>query len=225
MNGDIKNLIEQAIQHPMQKEELYDKLAMAFFNHCSLLPDINNKSNFYNLAEIEIYLTSIHEDDGRLRDVFCHCHEKQGTMFEFYEHYSGYDITIGNKDMEFMGGILLRGIEQERNYLYGPGRVYDAPGKNPKLDFGGKNSFSLLKKRKGISEINGNDVIKTKRVNLSLDPLHKSNYDDNSMENFFMKARYIRIPSFINISRTDKGSNPKNVDDILWEIMILENEE
>ncbi|HPB82640.1 MAG TPA: hypothetical protein PK200_11440 [Spirochaetota bacterium] len=221
MNDDIISFIEQAVNHPEQKETLYDDIAMAFFNHCRLLPDVNNDSKTYKLAEIEIYLTSTKKVDGRLRDVFCHCHEKQGTMFEFYEHYSGYDITIGNKDMEFMGGILLRGIEQERNYLYGPGRVYDALGKNPKLDFGGKNSFSLLKKRKGISEINGNDVIKTKRVNLSLDPLHKSNYDDNSMENFFLKARYIRISSFKNISRADKGGNPKNADDILWEIRSM----
>jgi predicted ferric reductase len=87
-------------------------------------------SNKYQIVELEFYYYS-KKHDHKHEDKQTYRHDKQKTNGEWFFHYSGIDITIGNIDSNAQGGILIRsigklGINNEiTQYICGPLRTKD----------------------------------------------------------------------------------------------------
>lgn len=93
-------------------------------------------SKEHRIREIEMYFTS-----EQHQDPFTHCHPLQSTSMNWYFHrmnnspnasykggsFKGLDITIGNKNKNFAGGILIRSLEeiQTKKIICGPSLCVD----------------------------------------------------------------------------------------------------
>lgn len=87
------------------------------------------KDKIYNIEEIEIYFRSSEHDD-----VYVHCSDNQLTKGEWYFHkfksgaykggtYKGLDMTFGDENKKEYGGILIRSISSDDDFITGPSNV------------------------------------------------------------------------------------------------------
>jgi len=77
-----------------------------------------------NLKEVEVYF----HDAIYHPDPYAHRNDTQLETGTFYVHRQtwnrgGIDITFGNREKKQFGGILIRGIESNGDYISGPGNV------------------------------------------------------------------------------------------------------
>lgn len=108
---------------PNNPESSFKRIAEKLLNHNVLVCG----ENTYRICEIEFYFKADFHDDS-----YTHCHEQQKTSGKWYQHGSGLDITIGNR--EACGGILIRAIQKIDDngddildgYTYGPLKTLQA---------------------------------------------------------------------------------------------------
>lgn len=173
----------------------FDELAEFLFNKSKIV--IDNIS--YNFAEIEIYFATINdkgEIDEPIRDIFCHCAHEQTKTCNLYFHYSGVDITIGNNIC--FGGILIRGVESNNIFMYGPGRVaYNWRSKTRRhinYNGNGSNNYKIVSQIHNFNNLN-KKIIKFSRANLSLKKIKNNINNLENLKKFLsLKTRYIRLP-------------------------------
>jgi len=182
-------------------EKIYDDIAINAFKKYEILREnIDGKMETFRLAEIEIYL--IDEDNG-INDIFIHKNEKQLQNEKEYEHYSGFDICLGDGEKIYCG-ILVRGIMNAEKTIYGPGRVKYRRTDNEKTsikievkyneDYKEKLNFSDMIIDNTVSL--ENIIFKLPRVNLSntTSGNYLSNDDLNNLDTYLnLKVRYLRI--------------------------------
>lgn len=192
-------------------EKIYDDIAMqAFQNYSISRKNDDGTMENYRLAEIEIYRI---DKANNINDIFIHKNEQQLENEKEYVHYSGFDICLGNgKDVYC--GILVRGIMNDNEVVYGPGRVKyyrknrkKVPRKivvNYKNPYNGNLYFSTNKDN--ITDKLENVIFKLPRVNLSNSTSSSYLEDKKMLEqlNIYLnlKARYIRL-------RDEKFHTPK----------------
>ena len=83
------------------KENSFLRIAEELMNHHV----IKVKEVLYRIVDCEFYLKhETHEDN------YVHDHMEQAKTGSWYFHGSGIDITIGNREQNSRGGILIRGI-------------------------------------------------------------------------------------------------------------------
>ncbi len=182
-------------------ETIYDDIAFSAFNNfvISRENDHGDMEDF-RLSEIEIYMI---DKKNNIDDLFIHKNEKQKEFHEEYIHYSGFDICMGDNDSVYCG-ILVRGLMNDKESIYGPGRVkynhknrkkiarnikikYDKKYEN-KLYF----SDSVIGKKTNLEDI----IFKLPRVNLanSTSSKYLVQNDIEELDTYLnLKARYIRI--------------------------------
>jgi hypothetical protein len=159
-------------------EKSFDRIATDLFTKNALF--INNKE--FQITEIEFYYYYylIHEDN------YTHDHNRDEGEWRF--HNQGLDITFqANEDQ--VGGILIRGIKVDGEYINGPRKIIQKIFENfNKVSF---NNTMILR---GI-ERSPNDIIKTFR--------HLPNKDQDPI--FHNKLyRYIINLDELEISATEK---------------------
>lgn len=98
------------------KNTKFTQLADYLFRNCCL--EIKNRVFYF--TELEFYYESENH-----QDKFRHNATQQQTRGEIYWHKSGIDITIGKAEKNIYGGVLIRGIKEEKNnggwkYTTGP---------------------------------------------------------------------------------------------------------
>ena len=115
-------------QNDQEVEKSFDRIAKDLFNNYLL----NIQGNRYRLTEIEFYYKSDNH-----KDSYTHENERQLTKDNWYFHrfknpekykkvpVKGLDLTIGNKNKNIYGGILIRGIKDIKNndIIDGPGKI------------------------------------------------------------------------------------------------------
>ena len=165
-----------------------DKIAMEAFNKYKIIRD----GTSYELAEIEIYVKDL---DNGINDIYRHDTDKHLRNAEEYQHYSGFDICQGNKDKKIYCGILVRGLMNDSEAIYGPRRVkYKGRQKHPreikiKISEVSENRFTFHS-----SEINSNVILKLPRVNLSNTTSMDNLYQQEELQKYLnLKARYLRV--------------------------------
>lgn len=167
-----------------------DLIAIECFN----MYRIERDSKLYELAEIEIYLQD--ESQG-INDIFRHQKDEHLNNGTEYIHYSGFDICHGNKEKNIYCGILVRGIMNDSDSIYGPRRVkYEGRKKVPRVIEINKvsNLNKLLKFYDGSNIINENMIFKLPRVNLSNTRSFKHLDNPIELSNYLnLKVRYLRI--------------------------------
>lgn len=182
-------------------QKIYDNIAMhAFQNYVISRKNDDNEFEDFRLAEIEIYMI---DEKNDIDDIFIHRNERQLKFQEEYEHYSGFDICLGDNKNLYCG-ILVRGIMNNNTKIYGPGRVkYNHKDRK-------KTPIEITVKYQEIDEnklyfsdeiidhdiILKNIIFKLPRVNLANTTCSK-NLKLNELEKLDkymnLKARYIRI--------------------------------
>ena len=179
----------------MKTQKVFDNLAMKVFESYSISRD----GEIFELAEIEIYLI---DPLKNINDMFIHQHADQMKYEHLYFHYSGVDICLGDKSNGIYCGVLVRGISNEEQTIYGPGRVaYERPTKDIKRQrsLAIKNRIqpeNLVFSDQSNSETELSKIVfKLPRVNLSTERIVKYSMTDKN--NIYMylnlKARYIRL--------------------------------
>ncbi|MBN2964335.1 hypothetical protein JWV37_06055 [Sulfurospirillum sp. T05] len=165
-----------------------DEIAIEAFNKYRI---IRNEAVF-ELAEIEIYLKDAKKG---IDDIYRHDRNEHLESLKEYQHYSGFDICNGNKDKDIYCGILVRGLMNESEAIYGPRRVkYGGREKSPiKIEIitneSSENRFQFYS-----SEINSNVIFKLPRVNLSNKISQKYFCEPQKLQKYLnLKARYLRI--------------------------------
>jgi len=95
-------------QPDMQLE--FKRIAEELFNNYLILKQPDKE---YYFTDIEFYfLSPLHQD------FFTHAGEEQTEIGNFWHHKSGgIDLTFGDKEKEFWGGILIRGIIAKNNCI------------------------------------------------------------------------------------------------------------
>jgi len=178
-------------------EKIYDDIAKkAFLNYSILRENDNGEMEKFRLAEIEIYM--IDEKNG-IDDIFIHEDPRQLQDNIEYPHWSGFDICLGN-DKDIYCGILVRGIMNDKDAIYGPRRVkYKGRKKIPIR-------INVNRKDQLKTELLFSDEIKTKDIDLKniIFKLPRVNLSNNKSYSFLdepeklntylnLKARYLRI--------------------------------
>ncbi|MDR1959822.1 MAG: hypothetical protein LBQ54_12395 [Planctomycetaceae bacterium] len=118
---------------PDSLPEAFDKTAVCLLNRCRLVIG----KEVFRLQEVEFYFSSEHYghvDPYSHSNLFRNC-VRQGEFAVWYFHrfksaatyprqkFRGLDLTIGNKDNDVFGGILLRTIQSESLTIDGPGKI------------------------------------------------------------------------------------------------------
>ena len=96
-------------------EETFRNFAEMFMNNYCL--KVADKE--YEFCEIEIY----YNDKKNHNDPYVHSKEEQLNFGTWYFNGFGLDITIGNKEKNIHGGILIRGVKENGKYFNGPSIV------------------------------------------------------------------------------------------------------
>ena len=100
------NLMHKSRDH----ENLFDKIIDLLMNELCISAGLKK----YRIVECEIY----YDDKKDHQDPYLYGHEKQSKKLEWYFHYSGIDLTLGN-DCNIKGGILIRSVlDLESNTLF-----------------------------------------------------------------------------------------------------------
>lgn len=138
--------------------KLFEEIAKLLFNQYKL---VKNNIEDYEFTEIEFYLRTF-----TLNDTCVHRYAGMDAGC-FRIHYSGVDITIGSsfsheKDLpkgnktlsnqEYYGGILIRGLKKNNEYIMGPLKIQHELFSGLSLDKSHL-SLSLEKKTKTEKEI------------------------------------------------------------------------
>jgi len=180
-------------------EKIYDSIAKeAFQNYSILRENDNGEMEKFRLAEIEVYMI---DNKNGIDDIFIHKNEKQLQNKKKYEHYSGFDICLGNNKGLYCG-VLVRGVVSDKDAIYGPGRVkykredmqkiartivvnYEDPCK--------EDLFFLSELKTQDTELK-NTLFKLPRVNLSKATSYKFLDKPEKLNTYLnLKARYLRI--------------------------------
>jgi len=171
-------------------QKVYDDIALNVFQSYKIVRD----GELFDLAEIEIYLINPYKG---IDDTYIHAHKEQNKYRHIYFHYSGIDICFGD-NKEVYCGVLVRGILNDINHIYGPGRV---AYKHPKIRRDIKlinvpSDTQLIFSEQVKDNINLKNVIfKLPRVNLSAERMYNSIQTNIDKASLFLnlKARYLRI--------------------------------
>lgn len=131
----------------------FERIAKCLFNNYC----IENSNGQYAFTEIEFYYFNESH-----YDIHCHNDRFQKENGTWYFHWSGIDITIG--DNKSTGGILIRGIKNEKDYFDGPLNVMKEllSGKINILE--GSLKLKLILKLASTNET----IYKSKRIGLNL---------------------------------------------------------
>lgn len=109
MGIDIIEQLKQDIENTSNYEEIFEIYSEKLINNYAL--KFENK--IYNFVEIEFYFY----DKEKHPDPYVHMDEDQLESHKFYPHGSGIDLSFGNG--RFYGGILIRSIKEEDEYING----------------------------------------------------------------------------------------------------------
>lgn len=97
-------------------EAVFQKMAEYVFQNCHL--EANGTKYYLTVIEFYYYHKIEHPD------LWCYRKPEKNGMFpsdSLWFHYSGMDITFDNKEKNEYGGILIRGIKDEKgNHTNGP---------------------------------------------------------------------------------------------------------
>jgi len=182
-------------------QNIYDTIAMqAFQNYTISRENDDGRMEDFRLAEIEIYMI---DKKNSIDDIFIHKNEKQLESKKEYVHYSGFDICLGN-NKDIYCGILVRGIMNDSQVIYGPGRVkykIKERKKNPRkinIQFENASGVNIYFENNIETTVDLENIIfKLPRVNLSNKTSSKYLENKEMLERLNtylnLKARYIRI--------------------------------
>ena len=177
----------------MNLEQMYDEIAIKCFQEYNIIRD----NEEYELMEIEVYMK---DPIKKIEDIYIHAHDEQKNFEDIYYHYSGVDICLGNQAEDIFCGVLVRGIKNNNNTIYGPGRIaYPHRDKKQRIiQLKKKNSSisSLVLSNDTTGETNLENIIfRLPRVNLSNTTTRDNlQIDINNTYKFLnLSARYIRI--------------------------------
>jgi len=115
----LQKLINSSDNSIQSLQSIFYDMAKELMNNY----EFSIKNIFFELTEIEFY----YFNESKHCDVFTHIHhlqkETNGILYvhESWGNYGGIDITFGNGD--FYGGILIRGIKINSNFIAGPSKV------------------------------------------------------------------------------------------------------
>lgn len=181
-------------------QQIYDDIAIkAFQNYTVSRENDNGEMEVFRLAEIEIYMYM--EGQNGIKDIFIHKNIEQLGNEKEYTHYSGFDICLGN-EKDIYCGVLVRGIMNDNNKVYGPGRVKYNRKNRKKIERTIKVNYEEKDKTKLFfaDQITDEDIdlkniiFKLPRVNLANTTSNKY-LDKTEILNTYLnlKARYLRI--------------------------------
>ena len=130
----------------------------------------------YRIVELEIYYND-EKGKNQHADPYVHCATEQLTVGEWYFNGFGLDITFGNKEENFYGGILIRGIKKlDKNdeYISGPSNVLKEIFSN----LGGISGVGLGLCLRGFAgeKLEKMSPIKTTRIGLTKKDTDTQNY-------------------------------------------------
>lgn len=122
MINTLEQLVTDLHSTKTNTEEAFKSIAEVLMNKMCIA--VGNKK--YRVAECEFYY-----DDNNYKDPFLYCNKdkreekypevKQKQYLQWFFHYSGVDITIGNGN-NIYGGILIRSLQcmDNNTYIAGP---------------------------------------------------------------------------------------------------------
>lgn len=173
-------------------QNLFDTYALKAFEYMLVRDGVE-----WELAEIEVYLI---DPQSGVEDPFIHKHPEQNEFERLYWHFSGVDICLGD-GQDIYCGVLVRGVMQGDETVFGPGRVaYSYPKRDRRDLVFKKNVYNYSEKLKFSDASSGKDelrnvVFRLPRVNLSAEEMKKGLQGDLMHLQEFMnvKARYLRI--------------------------------
>tara|TARA_B100001063_G_scaffold225373_1_gene234139 strand:+ start:2731 stop:3375 length:645 start_codon:yes stop_codon:yes gene_type:complete len=180
-------------------QKIYDDVAKEAFQKYSILRENDDgEMKRFRLAEIEIYMI---DKKNAIDDIFIHKNVMQLENKKEYEHYSGFDICLGNcKDVYC--GVLVRGIMNEKDKIYGPGRVKYKREKRVKISRKIEINYEDIDDEKLFfsDEVITQDIklkntiFKLPRVNLGNTTSYKFLDNPEILKTYLnLKARYLRI--------------------------------
>lgn len=147
------------LQIKLETEAEFSKIAEKLFNDYA----IQTHDSFYRLTEIEFYWNSPnHRDDSTYKRKYVD--PKNG---EWYFHYTGVDIALKSEELGGHGGILIRGIYDEKNE-----KPYKGPMVSAMKLFSGTSAFSeSIKTRLVRHDFPKKEISKTPRIGLGKNAL------------------------------------------------------
>lgn len=192
----------------MEKSEIqkkFDLIAEEVFNNYHIIRD----NIEYELAEIEIYYKN-----NNIDDIFRHDTSEHLKYNHIYNHYSGFDICLGNESNNIYCGVLVRGIRNDKETIYGPRKVrYKGREKELRDIIIKKLSTSNTEFKINSKDIK-NKIFKLPRVNLSNSTSFEYfNKNLDKLDLFLnLKARYILLKNekFFTLSK-EAPAEPREI--------------
>jgi len=124
MSNKLKQLLTDLHSSEGDTLEKFGKIAEVLMKQMCIQVGLKR----YRIAECEFY----YDSNQSYIDPFLYCDKtkqnnngpemKQNQLLQWFFHYSGVDVTIGNAGAIF-GGILIRSLQcinHEKNYIAGP---------------------------------------------------------------------------------------------------------
>lgn len=167
------------ISNPNNPLADFNRIAKSLFREYRICTGENE----YLFTEIEFYFQTEAEADDAHHDPFTHGQDLQKSNGQWYFHWSGIDITIGNGTD--CGGILIRGIkpvDKPEEYISGPLNVMRELMSQDVGVFDQKGPELYLER---ITDTNylENEIWRARRVGLTAKP-------DKDPDNVFFNSRY-----------------------------------
>ena len=192
-------------------QKKFDEIAENVFNNYHII----REKEEYELAEIEIYYK-----DKDIDDIFRHQTKEHLKNNYIYNHYSGFDICLGNDSEKIYCGILVRGIRKDSEVIFGPRKVRYKGRKKELRDIKIIKLDTSIDNFKIDSKDLNNKIFKLPRVNLSNSTSFKFlNKDTDSLALFLnIKARYIVLKKedFFTLSK-EAPAEPREIFNALIE--------
>lgn len=157
MKIDIIEQLKQDIENTTNYEEIFEIYSKELINNYAL----KFENEIYNFVEIEFYFY----DRDRHPDPYVHMNSKQLESNIFYPHGSGIDLCFGNG--KYFGGILIRSIKNENNYINGSLILINTLFKKEKITDEDTNKLELIKFNNSSNLI----ISSSTRVGLQVHPL------------------------------------------------------
>lgn len=199
----------------MTMQKVIDDIALSCFKNYQIKRD--NCPQPYELCEIEIYLK---DSSLGINDIFRHDKDNHLESDKEYIHYSGFDICMGDKNKNIYCGVLVRGVMNESETIFGPRRVkYKGREKNPRpieIISGQDNKDIRFYEASDLKSLNDNLVLRLPRVNLSTRTSIKyvtgSQEDQAELKKYLnLRARYLRIKDTSLIGKAKGPAEPKEI--------------
>jgi 3-methyladenine DNA glycosylase Mpg len=162
-------------------ETSFDLISQKIFSEFQIVANVHK----YRIIELEFYYYS-----EQHKDFQTYRKDKQKTNGEWFFHYSGIDITIGNKDLKAQGGILIRSIgkldinKQITEFICGPLRTKDELLNNYNSINSDKRFLYLDKLSEHFTYNKVTDYEKTVRIGIDK---NKNNFDKEYRHVLFSK--------------------------------------